>query len=115
MPAILAAFFVAADNGGHGVPAVDGADAPFHVQVAGEGLLLIGRDRILVRGRRRERQSCASGAGLLNGLVQKIMRPIGSIAGNDVFYGVLPFAGFYRINIVKWFCHVLTSSKKTRC
>ena len=108
--AVFAADFVAAYNGCHRVPAVDRADAPFHIQIAGEGFLLIHGDRVLIwgcGGKRQVRPRCAC---LLYRFVQQVMRPVRAIARDHILNGILPFSGFNRINIVQWFCHVVTSS-----
>ena len=91
MPAIFAAHLVAAHNGRHGIPAVDGADAPFHLQITGEIVLIIHGDGVLIRRGCGKGQRCACGAGLLYGLVQQVMRPVRTVAFDHILNGILPF------------------------
>ncbi len=80
-------------------------DAPFHVHVAGDLKQIIGGNGVLVRRGRRKRQVGARGTGLLNGLVQQVMRPVRAVTFDDVSNGILPFLRLDRVDIGKVFAH----------
>ncbi len=105
MPAIFAGHFITAHNRRHRVPAVDGADAPFHFDIAGKRLLIIRRYGVLIRRRRRKRQVRPGRTRLLNRLVQQKMCAIGSIALNHILNRFLPLLGFNRINVLDLVFH----------
>ena len=100
MPAIFAGHLVAAHDDRHGVPAVDGADPPFHVEIAGKLGLVIGRDAVLIGGGGRERQVGPCRAGLGHRLVEQEMRPVRAVPLDHVLDGLLPFLGFDRVDVV---------------
>ena len=99
VPAVFAGFLVASHDGCHGVPAVDGADAPFHLQIAGELVLVVHGDRVLIGRRSREWQVGAGRAGLLHRLVQQEMRAVRAVALDHVGDRVLPFLRFDGVDV----------------
>ena len=102
MPAVLARNLVAPNHGRHSIPAVDGADAPFQVEVARKGRLLVRRDRVHIAGGRAERQVRAAGAGSANRLVEQEVRAFGAVAVDDILDGFEPFLRLGRIQILRF-------------
>ncbi|EBA08345.1 hypothetical protein SSE37_16073 [Sagittula stellata E-37] len=95
--AVLGRFLVPLHHRRHGIPAVDGADAPFHLQIAGHVDLVVRRNGVLVGGGRRKGQPCPGCPCALHRLVQQEMRAVRTVALDHVLDGFLPFLGFDRI------------------
>ncbi len=72
--AVLARHLVRAQHHGQRVPADAGLDAPFHLAVARVRRLLPGGDRVDVGGVRAERQVRARAAGVVDELLEEVMR-----------------------------------------
>ena len=88
------------DDHRHRVPAHVGAQALFDVDVAGELRLVLGRDRVDVRGVGRERQVDALLARVIQQLLDQEMAAFATLGCDDGRQRVGPFAGFLRIGIV---------------
>ena len=88
------------DHHRHRVPAHVGAQALLDLDVAGRALLLVGRDRVDVRGVGRERHVDAGLARLVDQLLEEEVGALAAFGRDDGRQGVQPFARFPRVGVV---------------
>ena len=94
----VAALVRAGDHRG-GVPAHDAADPPFHLLVAREPRLLVGRDGVDVRRRHERRHRHLQSPGALEQLADDKSRPHRALCRDQRVEGLEPFAGLGGIRV----------------
>ena len=104
---------VRAQHHGHRVPAYVGAYAVLDLRVARQAHLRLRRDRVDVRGVRRERQIRAALARAFDQLLDEVMRAVGPFDGQDAIERIEPLLRFLRIRVAFLGVHV-SSSKLSR-
>jgi hypothetical protein len=100
MAAQLARLAVGAHDHGHGVPADQRTDTPFHRRIAGHLRLVARRDGVDVFGGRVERQVAAGTTRVIDHALEQEMRTLGAIVLNHRIERIHPLAGFGGVDIL---------------